>query len=558
MKSNRSKFLLLPLGLLVVMGCAPVWQVPIGDQDVVAPHGMVASAHPLASQAGVQMLQRGGNAVDAAVAAAFMLGVAEPNASGIGGGGFMLIKMADSTSAVTVDHREVAPASVEPAYFYEDPTEFDSRTSYGHRAVCVPGTVAGLTLALRRFGRLSLAEVLEPAISAADTGLVVNEKLHQMIVSHLDRITCHPETAATFLTDGLPPEVGSKIRRADLAATYRLLAQQGADAFYRGPLGAAICAEMKEHDGWITEGDLAEYRPLLRTPVRGRYRGFELVSVPPPSSGGLHLLQLLNIVEGYDLRALGHNSADYVHVMAEAMKQVYADRARYTADPAFTPVPVELLLSKKSAKAVRRRIDRSRARFDYQPTPIGPGHAGTSHLSVVDGAGNAVALTQTINDFFGSGVQVPGTGILLNDQMADFSADPQSPNAVAPGKRPQSSMAPTLLLRNGKVVAALGTPGGARIISALAQIIVNIVDFGMSIDQAIEAPRFHCEKKTLYLEGRFAPAVVEELRRRGHPVQVRGAYDVFFGGAQGILVDWQRNRLLGGADSRRFGVAIGY
>jgi gamma-glutamyltranspeptidase/glutathione hydrolase len=315
---------------------------------------------------------------------------------------------------------------------------------------------------------------------------------------------------------------------------------------------------MEQHGGWITERDLAEYRPLVREPVRGTYRGFEVVSVPPPSSGGLHLIQLLNIVEGYDVRALGHNSADYVHLMAEAMKQVYADRERYTADPAFTSVPVALLLSKKSAKAARQRIDRTRARFDYQPTLAAPGHSSTSHLSVVDAAGNAVALTQTINDFFGSGVQVPGYGILLNDQMADFAADPQSPNAVAPGKRPQSTMAPTLLLRHGKVVAVLGTPGGARIISALAQIIVNIVDFGMSIDQAIEAPRFHCEKKTLYVEGRFAPAVVEELRRRGHPVQVREPYDVFFGGAQGILVDHHSGRLLGGADSRRFGAAVGY
>ncbi|NOZ62494.1 MAG: gamma-glutamyltransferase, partial [Calditrichaeota bacterium] len=316
---------------------------------------------------------------------------------------------------------------------------------------------------------------------------------------------------------------------------------------------------MKKYNGLLDSTDLKFYQAKERTPVIGTYRGYQIVSSAPPSGGGTFLIELLNIMEGYDVAKIGHNSAQYLHVLSEAMKMIFADKALNSADPDFYRVPVDTFVDKQYARRLRKRILPTKARFDYQPRELALRESNsTSHFSVVDEQGNLVALTQSINHWFGSGMVVEGTGILLNDHLHDFSEKPDSPNAIEPHKRPTSSIAPTIVLKDGKPFMALGTPGGTRIISALAQIIMNVIDFGMSLDDAIEAPRIHCLKKIVHVEGRIDEKVIRQLKKMGHPVKVHADFDNYFGGAQGILLDLNTGTLHGGADSRRDGVAIGY
>ncbi len=534
-------------------------KVAVGPNDVVAEKAMVASAHPVASEVGIEILKRGGNAVDAAVAVAFALSMAEPNASGIGGGGFMIVRMADSGEAVMIDYRECAPAKATPEYYYASGVDFGAWTSEGPNAVGVPGLVSGAALALDKFGTMTLGEVLQPAIRLAREGVEVSAKLNGMIIDNLEKIQKFPAAGAIYLPDGLPLEPGSLLKNEDLASTFETIAAGGPSAFYEGEVAAAIASELQRLGGVFEIDDLIGYRAKLRRPVRGTYRDYEIISASPPTGGGTHLIELLNIMEGFDVRGLGPASVRTLHTLGEAMKMVFADKAANSADPDFFRVPVETLTGKDHAQELAGRIDESRARFDYKPQAlVVPEGESTSHLSVVDERGNVVALTQSVNSFFASGVVVPGTGILLNNHLADFDSRPGGPNAIGPGKRPTSSMAPTIVLRNGKPVLTLGSPGATRIVSALAQIIMNVVDFGMAMDDAIEAPRIHSLGKTLHLEGRFPMNVVEALKALGHTVKMYGDFDNFFGGAQGILIDSQRNRLYGGADSRRDGVAIGY
>ena len=531
----------------------------VSAQEVTAEHGMVASAQPLASRAGLEILQKGGNAVDAAVATAFALGVVEPNASGLGGGGFMVIRMADGSPALTIDYREMAPGKAEPGLYYTSKHSLDSLTRSGAKSVGVPGTVAGLALALEKYGTMSLAEVLQPAIRLALDGYRVTENFSAMILNSYELIQQHPATAAIYLQNDFPPPAGTVIKNPDLAHSYELLAQKGASEFYRGEIGEAIVKQLGKEGGFITRGDLQKYRAILKKPVTGSYRGYRIISSAPPTGGGTHLVELLNILEKYDLKKLGHNSADYLHILAEAMKMVFADKNLNMADPAFYRVPVKKLTDKSYADKLRERIRPDRARFDYRaPQLVSRESGSTTHLSVVDKDRNMVALTQSINLWFGSGITVEGTGILLNNHLRDFSRAPGKPNSIEPYKRPVSSIAPTILLKDGKPVLTIGTPGGTRIISALAQIIINIVDFGMDIDAAIEAPRIHAYGKTLNLEGRIPTSVVKELEKRGHKVRMREDYDKYFGGAQGILIEGNPLLLHGGADSRRDGMAVGY
>lgn len=557
--NNRSPHLpvLTVLGLALALSACAGGR-PVGPGDVAGRKAMVAAAHPAATAVGVEVLKNGGNAVDAAVAVAFALSLAEPNASGVGGGGFMVVKMAGA-APVMIDYRETAPAGATPGYYYVPGSDFAARTARGPDAVGVPGLVAGAALALEKYGSMSLAEVLAPAIRLAREGVPVGPKLNGMIVEEMEKIAAFPAAAALYLPEGLPLETGSLLRNEDLAATLERIAADGPRAFYEGPLAEAIAAECRRLGGVLTVDDLKAYTARLRAPVKGTYRGFEIASASPPTGGGTHLIELLNIMEAFDVKGLGRGSARLVHVLAEAMKMTFADKAANSGDPDFFKVPVGTFTDKAYARKLAGRIREGEARFDYAPPSlVVPESESTSHLCVADEKGNVVALTQSINSFFGSGIVVPGTGVLLNNHLADFDDRPGGPNAIGPGRRPASSIAPTIVTRGGRPVLVIGTPGATRIVSALAQIIVNLVDFGLGLDEAIEAPRAHCPSKTLALEGRFPAEVVKALESWGHPVKMYPDWDNYFGGAQAILIDAKKKVLYGAADSRRDGFAAGY
>ncbi|MCK7481853.1 MAG: gamma-glutamyltransferase [Candidatus Moduliflexus flocculans] len=550
------KATLLAVVVLLSISCAR--ERPVGPGDVVGRKAMVASAHPAATAVGVEILRKGGNAVDAAIAVAFALSMAEPNASGIGGGGFMVVRMADS-EPVMIDYRESAPAGATPERYYAPGVDFAARTAEGPDAIGVPGLVAGAALALEKYGTMSLAEVLAPTVRLAREGIAVSPKLNGMIVDEMEKIAKFPAAAAIYLPDGLPLEAGSILKNEDLAATLERIAAGGARAFYEGTVAEAIAAEMNRLGGVLGAEDLRTYQAKLREPVKGTYRGWDIVTAAPPTGGGTHLVELLNIVETFDVKGLGRGSARLLHVLAEAMKMTFADKAANSGDPDHFVLPVATFTDKAYARTLAARIREGQARFDYAPSSLViPESESTSHLSVADAQGNVVALTQSINSFFGSGVVVPGTGILLNNHLADFDGTAGGPNAIGPGRRPASSIAPTVVLRDGMPVLVIGTPGAARIVSALAQIIVNIVDFGLGLDEAIEAPRIHCLTQTLALEDRFPADVVEELKSWGHPVKLYPDWDNYFGGAQAILIDGRNKKLYGAADSRRDGFAAGY
>ncbi|HDQ00608.1 MAG TPA: gamma-glutamyltransferase [bacterium] len=528
-------------------------------QDVIANRAMVSSAHPVATEVGIDILQTGGNAVDAAMAMAFALSIVEPNASGIGGGGFMLIKMANSNQAVMIDYREMAPGGAVQDYYYQSENSFAELTQDGPYSIGVPGLVACADTVLQKYGSMTLKQILQPAIRLFQTGVVVSENLNSMILDNIEKIIQYPETADIFFKDMLPVEAGDTLKNLMLGNSLSAMAEKGGESFYHGEIGKAIVDGVQQAGGILTTQDLKAYAAMIRMPVQGEYRGYQIVSSSPPSGGGTHLIQLLNMMELFDVQKLGHNSADYIHIFSEAMKIVYADKSLNTADPEFYQIPVDTFLSKHYAQRLVATINFDSARFDYAPKNLTRRESNsTSHLSIVDEAGNIVALTQSINSWFGSGVTPPGTGILLNNHLNDFDSKPGMPNSIEPYKRPTSSIAPTIVLLQGKPFMTLGTPGGTRIISALAQIIINVIDFEMGMDQAIEAPRVHCLHKTLHVEGRIEQNVVQKLIELGHQVKLHADYDNYFGGAQGILIDPISNRLYGAADSRRDGKAIGF
>jgi gamma-glutamyltranspeptidase/glutathione hydrolase len=535
---------------------------PLPEKAAEGRSGMVASAHPLATQAGLEILQKGGNAVDAAVATAFALGVVEPNASGLGGGGYLVFFHAKTGKAEAVDYREMAPQRATADMYPMAPdgkAVLNKATTVGHRACAVPGNLAGLDLALKRWGTMRLADVLAPAIRLADEGYLVTKTLSEMMTNYYDKLIQFPEATRVYLKDGLAYEPGDRLVLKDLAKTLRLIAAQGPDVFYRGEIAEAIVKEMVAGGGLITKEDLAAYRPKLREPVRGTYRGYELISMPPSSSGGTHVIQLLNLLEGFDIAGLGHNTPAALHVQAEATKRVFADRARYSGDADFVKVPTAGLLSKEYATQLRQTISLEKAGEKVPPgNPYSVMSGGTTHASLADKEGNLVALTQTINLFFASGVVIPGYGIMMNDEMDDFTPIPGNANSIAPGKRPASSMSPTIVLKDGRPFLSLGSPGATRIMTALPQILMNVVDHRMNLQQAINAPRAHCTGTQIDVEARIPPAVQDALKAKGHKVSVRGAVDLHFGGAQAVMVDPQSGRYYGAADPRRDGFAAGY
>ena len=545
----------------VLLAAAAAWAcastLPTGPGDTVATRGMVAAAHPDAARAGLEILRSGGNAVDAAVAVAFALTVAEPNASGVGGGGFALIAMAGGEQPVVIDYRESAPRAAVPGRYYGSAEGLAALTEEGPLAVGVPGLVAGAAKALELRGTRTLAEVLRPAIRLAREGVVVTPRLAGIIADKFEKLSRYPAAARVYLPEGLPPEAGTKLVNEDLALTLEAIAAGGPGVFYEGPVGRAVVAEVKALGGILDEADLAGYRAIVREPVRGSYRGVEVLSASPPTAGGTHLVELLNILEAFDLAALGRGDVRTMHVLAEASKMVFVDKAATNGDPDFVKVPVDTLTSKEHARDLAARIRLDAARFDYTAGGIaGSDSPSTSHVSVVDGDGNAVALTQSVNLYFGSGLMAPGTGFVLNNHLADFDTEPGHPNSIGPGRRPSSSIAPTILRKDGRPFLVLGTPGATRIVTALAQIVVNTLDFGMGVDEAIEAPRIHAIGKTLEVEGGIADVAVSALSALGHDVRRYPPHDDHFGGAH--VIRFEKGRLVGGADSRRDGVAAGY
>ncbi|MBU5269917.1 gamma-glutamyltransferase [Clostridium cochlearium] len=529
-------------------------------RDAKGKNGVVASAKPEASQVGVDIMKKGGNAIDAAVATAFALGVVEPNASGIGGGGFMLVRFAKTGEEVFLDFREVAPGKATPdMYKLDDKGKVVNNESViGGKSVAVPGDVAGLLMALEKYGTMSREEVMQPAIDLAENGFKVTENFSNMIKDNFDNINKFEATKAIYLKDGLPFEEGDTITNKDLSNTLKIIAKEGKDAFYKGKIAESIVNEVQKQGGIITLEDLAKYEVKVRKPVKGTYKGYEIVSAPPSSSGGAHVIQLLNIMENYDLKSMGVNTEQSLHAWSEASKLIFADRGKYMADTDFVKVPLAGLTSKDYAKELYEKIDKDKATQKVEAGNPNKYESGsTTHYSIMDKEGNMVAVTKTINHFFGSCVAVPGTGILLNDEMDDFDFKPGLSNSIEPGKKPLSSMTPTLILKDGKPFMTIGSPGATRIIPTVAQVISNIVDHGMDIQEAINTPRMYDKDGKLSLEGGIDEKVIEGLKNKGHEVDIKGEYDLFFGGVQGVMME-SSGELHGGADPRRDGQAVGF
>ena len=534
--------------------------------------GMVVTQHFIATQVGVEVLWDGGNAVDAAVAAAFALAVTHPTAGNLGGGGFLLYRPASGEPAA-YDFREVAPAGSTPTMWLKDGKYDEARHHESHLAVGVPGTVAGLHMAWRAHGKLPWRRLLAPAIAMAREGIVVTPGLSRSLRGVLPEMKPYPASVAQFTRKGVPYEAGDLLQQTDLADALERIADRGPAGFYEGKTAELIEAEMKAHGGLITRADLKAYRPVKRVPLLGRYRGYDLLVMPPISSGGTALLELLNILEGYDLKAKGFGSADTVHLMAEAMRRAFADRARYLGDPEANPgMPIARLISTDYARTLRATIDEKKASTSSPSTFEWPAESHeTTHLSVIDAERNAVSLTYTLEDSYGAKIVVPGGGFLLNNEMGDFNAGPglttaegligTEPNLALPGKRMLSSMTPTILSKDGKVFLAIGSPGGRTIINTVLEVIVAVVDFGMNVQEAIDAPRFHHQ----WLPDRIwaeryglSPDTIALLRARGHEVKEGEGDQATQGVAEGILYDAAADTLEGGTDRRApDGAAIG-
>jgi gamma-glutamyltranspeptidase/glutathione hydrolase len=470
---------------------------------VAAEHGMVVTAQHLATQVGVDVLKRGGNAVDAAVAVGYALAVVYPAAGNLGGGGFMTLQMADGRKTF-LDFREKAPlAASANMYLDKDGNVVKGLSTYGHLAVGVPGSVSGLEFAREKYGTQTRATLLKPAVQLAQRGFTLTQGDLDILQTATEAFRKDPSTAAIFLNHGQPFKVGDKLVQKDLAKTLQTISQRGTDGFYKGPVAAAIAQSSKQGGGLITQTDLMQYRTRELAPIECDYRGYHVVSAPPPSSGGVVICEMLNILEGYPLKDLGFRSAQSVHYQIEAMRHAYVDRNSYLGDPDFVSNPIARLTDKAYAAQIRAVIDPNQASVSKDLKPGVAPHEGTNttHYSIADRWGNAVAVTYTLNDWFGAKVTAAGTGVLLNNEMDDFTVKAGVPNlyglvqgeanAIAPGKRPLSSMSPTILSKDGQPVMVIGTPGGSRIITAVLLTLLNTIDYGMTLQEAVDAPRFH-------------------------------------------------------------------
>jgi len=546
---------------------------------VAAENGMVVTAQHLATEVGVDVLRRGGNAVDAAVAVGYALAVVYPAAGNLGGGGFMTLQLADGRKTF-LDFREKAPLAATANMYLDAAGNVVKRsTTTGHLAVGVPGTVSGLDMALAKYGTMKRADLIAPAIRFAEEGFVLDAGDAAMFATATEAFKVDPATTAIFLKPGGQAYVaGDRLIQKDLGATLRQIREAGAAGFYKGPVARAIVASSSAGKGLITEADLDQYTTRELAPIECDYRGFHIVSAPPPSSGGVILCEILNVLEGYPLKDWGFRSAQAVHVQIEAMRHAYVDRNSYLGDPDFVKNPLDRLLDKAYAAKIRAAIDPQRAAVSKDLKPGVAPHEGsnTTHYSIVDGKGNAVSVTYTLNDWFGAKVTAGGTGVLLNDEMDDFTAKLGVPNiyglvqgeanAIAPGKRPLSSMSPTIVTKDGKPVMVVGTPGGSRIITAVLHTIINVVDYGMNVQEAVDAPRFHQQAlpNPTYVEAfAISPDTRKILEGMGHvfaaPQPANHVAAILVGAPSLGAKPVGRNRFYGANDPRRnSGLALGY
>jgi len=546
---------------------------------VAAENGMVVTAQHLATEVGVDVLRRGGNAVDAAVAVGYALAVVYPAAGNLGGGGFMTLQLGDGRKTF-LDFREKAPLAATANMYLDAAGNVVKRsTTTGHLAVGVPGTVSGLDMALAKYGTMKRADLIAPAIRFAEEGFVLDAGDAAMFATATEAFKVDPATTAIFLKPGGQAYVaGDRLIQKDLGATLRQIREAGAAGFYKGPVARAIVASSSAGKGLITEADLDQYTTRELAPIECDYRGFHIVSAPPPSSGGVILCEILNVLEGYPLKDWGFRSAQAVHVQIEAMRHAYVDRNSYLGDPDFVKNPLDRLLDKAYAAKIRAAIDPQKAAVSKDLKPGVAPHEGsnTTHYSIVDGKGNAVSVTYTLNDWFGAKVTAGGTGVLLNDEMDDFTAKLGVPNiyglvqgeanAIAPGKRPLSSMSPTIVTKDGKPVMVVGTPGGSRIITAVLHTIINVVDYGMNVQEAVDAPRFHQQAlpNPTYVEAfAISPDTRKILEGMGHvfaaPQPANHVAAILVGAPSLGAKPVGRNRFYGANDPRRnSGLALGY
>jgi gamma-glutamyltranspeptidase/glutathione hydrolase len=561
MRSARSRAPSLAL-LFTALAALTAPAVPVLGQSVEpirSTGGMVASQQWIASQVGADVLAAGGNAVDAAIATGFALAVTHPTAGNIGGGGFMVIRFPNGQTTA-IDFREKAPLAAHPEMWLDENGAYSATMHHrGHLAVGVPGTVAGFDKAHRLYGRADWNDLVDPSVDLAADGFELSEALARSIGGFARRIEYEASKAA-FTRNGTAYEPGDTWKQPDLARTLQRIRDARSDGFYRGETARLLAQEMQRGGGIITEEDLDRYEARERSPVTGTYRGYEVISMPPPSSGGVAIISMLNMLEAYDLRAMGHNSPEYIHHLAEAMRRAFRDRAAYLADADFADVPVQKLTSKEHAEWLRRSIDPERASVSH-PSDVDSGYESpeTTHYSVVDADGMAVSVTYTLESGYGSGIVVPGAGFLLNNEMGDFNAGPgltnatgligTKPNLARPGQRMLSSMSPSILARDGKLFAVVGTPGGRTIINTTLQVILNLIDFDMNVQEAVNAPRIHHQwlpDRISIEEGGATDETVRRLEEMGHRVGVGGTQ----GSANSIAVDPATGERLGAPDPR--------
>ncbi|MEK6754768.1 MAG: gamma-glutamyltransferase [Bacteroidota bacterium] len=567
MKSAARILLVVSLLLSIILESS----LSASKRPVRAKHGMVVSADELASKVGVQILKRGGTAVDAAVAVGFALAVTFPGAGNIGGGGFMVIRMANGKT-VTIDYREKAPAASYRDMFLDEEGNFvPAKSQEGYLSSGVPGSVAGLLYALEKHGTMRRKAILQPAIDLARKGFRIKYEFAEELRGEIEDLRKYPASRGIFTRNGEPYTEGDLLVQKDLAETLRRIQKYGRNGFYGGKTANLIVAEMKRGGGLITHADLKAYRAVERPPIRGTYKGYDVISMGPPSAGGIALVEMLNLLEPFNTGANGFASSKTISLMVEAMKLAYADRAEFLGDSDFFPVPVEKLISKEYAAERMRLLDTLKATpsrdISHGPIPLNQ-KTETTHYSVVDRWGNAVAVTTTLNGWFGNKIVVEGAGFFLNNEMDDFSAKPGVPNlyglvgsdanSVEPNKRMLSSMTPTIVLRGGQPFMVLGSPGGATIITTVLQVLLNVVEHRMNIAEAIDAPRVHHQwlPDTLIYEKRGLPIdVLDNLDRRGYHLRERGGTQ---GRVEGIMIDREKKLLYGATDPRGYGAAVGY
>lgn len=569
MMSIAIKRVIAAAGLVAVWSCTltagAAEAILEGDRSVPveARKGMVVTSHYLATDEALRVLEAGGNAIDAAVTAAFALAVTQPRSGNIGGGGFMLVSSEERGDVTAIDYREKAPAAASrDMYLDENGEVVKERSRFSHKAAGVPGTVAGLALALEKYGSITLAQALAPAIKLAEEGFVIPPRFAQGIESQAERLKQFESSRKVFFkADGSLYQPGERFVQKDLAATLRRIAEQGVQGFYEGETADLIVAEMQRGGGLITHEDLKNYQPAIRKPVHGNYRGYDIYSMSPPSSGGAHIVEILNILEGYPIADSGLNSAQTIHLMSEAMKRAYADRSEYLGDTDFVDVPLTGLTSKEYAASLREQIDPEQATPSVEIKPGNPApyeSNETTHFSIVDRYGNAVSNTYTINFSYGSHIVVDGAGFLLNNEMDDFSAKPGVPNAygliggeankIEPNKRMLSSMSPTIVKKDGKNYIVTGSPGGSRIITTTLQVLMNVIDHNLNIQAAVNAPRIHHQwlPDEIRIEQGISPDTIRLLEGMGHSVVQKSA----MGAIQSIMVG-EDGVFYGGADPRR-------